>query len=530
LVKMSERITAIVRVRQSEKEVFKSSDKELQLSLVSDDKGVSLGPAPPTSPAPRSSFTFDSVFAASEEDRTVYGSGVKRVVESTLLGYNGTLVSLEVGGGSAEKARGALQDAVVRGAEQIFACLRKSRSSRSAANLVVNCSFIAVAEERVYDLLESSETNGGKISEASGFAELSFTEDSLQSSVHEAVSTSQVVDLLHHGQERERRLVEWLGNHRGPSRARYHHTLLTLTVEYSQFGSMNAPISGALTFVRLSSALSQSLQCTSADGDTDKKVVSLLTLAEIVESLQPNATGGLPEPVSDGIYSKSVLTRLLRDAVGGNCKTVFMCELWEPLSVSSRDEVAAALQLVSRAGKVCNRPNKRDLAERALMSAYMKQLRQQYQNTSDSGEKEEDTANEEERRRAMEQAASALAQAVETGEEEEEDEKILVVARQAKQHRGKTTDGGSDGGGASAVTIDALVGVLQDPDRGVPRALETRLQDVKIRRDVGALFSGAGIVQWMLDNVEGVKSERDAVTLGQFLLDRGAIFHSEGSM
>ena len=396
-MKMSERITAIVRVRQSEKEVFKSSDKELQLSLVSDGKGVSLGPAPPTSPAPQSSFTFDSVFAASEEDRTVYRSGVKKVVESTLLGYNGTLVSLEVGGGSAEKARGALQDAVVRGAEQIFACLRKSRSSRSAANLVVNCSFIAVAEERVYDLLESSETNGGKISEASGFAELSFTEDSLQSSVHEAVSTSQVVDLLHLGQERERRLVEWLGSRRGSSRARHHHTLLTLTVEYSQFGSMNAPISGALTFVRLSSALPQSLQCTPADGDTDKKVVSLSTLSEIVESLQPNATGGLPEPVSDNIYSKSVLTRLLRDAVGGNCKTVFMCELWKPLSVSSRDEVTTALQLVSRAGKVCNRPNKRDLAERALMSAYMKQLRQQYQSTSDSGEKEEDTANDDER-------------------------------------------------------------------------------------------------------------------------------------
>ena len=86
----------------------------------------------------------------------------------------------------------------------------------------------------------------------------------------------------------------------------------------------------------------------------------------------------------------------------------------------------------------------------------------------------------------MELAASALAQAVETGEEEEEEEqeaeKILVVARQAKQHRRKTTGGGSDGGGASTVTIDALVGVLQDPDRGVPRALETRLQDVKIRR------------------------------------------------
>ena len=48
--------------------------------------------------------------------------------------------------------------------------------------------------------------------------------------------------------------------------------------------------------------------------------------------------------------------------------------------------------------------------------------------------------------------------------------------------------------------------------------------------DVGAVFSGADIVQWMVRNVEGVDSERNAEMLGQLLLDRGAIFHSEGSM
>lgn len=47
---------------------------------------------------------------------------------------------------------------------------------------------------------------------------------------------------------------------------------------------------------------------------------------------------------------------------------------------------------------------------------------------------------------------------------------------------------------------------------------------------MGALFSGAGIVEWMLENVEGVRNETDAVTLGQLLVDEGAIFHSEGSM
>ena len=48
--------------------------------------------------------------------------------------------------------------------------------------------------------------------------------------------------------------------------------------------------------------------------------------------------------------------------------------------------------------------------------------------------------------------------------------------------------------------------------------------------DAGAVFSGASIVQWMLDNVDGIDTEEEAQALGQLLLDRGAIFHTEGSM
>ena len=48
--------------------------------------------------------------------------------------------------------------------------------------------------------------------------------------------------------------------------------------------------------------------------------------------------------------------------------------------------------------------------------------------------------------------------------------------------------------------------------------------------DAGALFSGADIVRWMVENVAGVEGEGDAERLGQLLLDKGAIFHSEGSM
>ena len=47
--------------------------------------------------------------------------------------------------------------------------------------------------------------------------------------------------------------------------------------------------------------------------------------------------------------------------------------------------------------------------------------------------------------------------------------------------------------------------------------------------DSGGLFSGHSIVKWMIETLHGVNSEQDAETLGQLLLDKGGIFHSEGS-
>ena len=47
--------------------------------------------------------------------------------------------------------------------------------------------------------------------------------------------------------------------------------------------------------------------------------------------------------------------------------------------------------------------------------------------------------------------------------------------------------------------------------------------------DSGGLFSGRSIVKWMIETLHGVNNEQDAEILGQLLLDKGGIFHSEGS-
>jgi hypothetical protein len=50
-----------------------------------------------------------------------------------------------------------------------------------------------------------------------------------------------------------------------------------------------------------------------------------------------------------------------------------------------------------------------------------------------------------------------------------------------------------------------------------------------IKLDAGSIFCGAELVKWMVQNIDGVENEGDAETLGQLLLDKEALFHTEGS-
>lgn len=57
----------------------------------------------------------------------------------------------------------------------------------------------------------------------------------------------------------------------------------------------------------------------------------------------------------------------------------------------------------------------------------------------------------------------------------------------------------------------------------------TLFYEVDLFLGKGSVFSGYEIVKWLVKNIAGVTSEEDAERIGQIMLDKGAIFHSEGS-
>ena len=398
--KMSKHFNSVLRVE----EAGGAKENGRRLTVSEDRKTVALGHGQPH-PLSREQqglvFAFDRVYSADEDDNALYKHSIKEVVESTLLGYNGTVLffgSARDGSGTSINLRDAITNcAICKAAAQIFRCLKKSRRSKSqsTSNLVVLSSFVMVVDETIHDLLHGFLQDGGSDLDGVEFPKLSFVNGAvIKASVQEVNTTSKVVAVQKYGSQMRGKILQAYG--RSEDQLASHHTIFTLTVEYAQFGSMNSPISGNLSFVDVGTAGPLTQRYTTGN-QVDKSVVSLFTFADVIDSLTLSIgmlqgksefmmnldSEGTPLPCvpstdTSELYKKSVLTQLLKEALGGNCKTLLICHTPEEFANSSYDEVCESLKLASKARVVQNAPNKRDLAEKALMSAYMKELQLTY--------------------------------------------------------------------------------------------------------------------------------------------------------
>ncbi len=451
-INMSKNFTSVVKLvgplePESEKSTAaRSSTINTGSNLLQiQDRTVTL---PATQPLPLSplrnaqlqeiSFSFDRVFGTSDSQDAIYKQSVKEIVESCLLGYHATVVSFGTEldrEQSGNRKEGVL---ICKAAEQIFRCLKKSRRSKtkshsSTSKLVVLCSYSIIVQEKVYDLLfgydstttpqqstaEGSKSRGdGNTIDVELPPELQLLNGSiLGASQHMVKSGKKLAPLLKFGRETESKIVKFeqlrqLRREDGstPQQAMQgvnrtvpgntHHTALTLTVEYSQFGSMNAPVSGNLMFVDVAASdpLANRQRHTTGD-QIAHNFVSLFTFADVIDSLTSNApaiegagsSGStyningegtqlpcVPETMSKELYQNSLLTQVLQDSLGGNCKTLLITYVPELVLPARYGELYETLKLASRARMIQNTPNKRDLAEKALMSAYMRGLQEMY--------------------------------------------------------------------------------------------------------------------------------------------------------
>ena len=347
-------------------------------------------------------YTFDGAFGQQVDQLSFFKQTVKGIVEQMLQGFHGTVFSLGAQNtGRSYTLRGpsfgsgiqlrAGRGAILRSAELVFHCLTRSRSS-ATQGLVVIVSYLTIRSERIVDLLAKS--CASQDVELDEFGELRGLSE------HVVSSSEEVEALLKDANKREAELSEdYDGRQAGSGQS-----IFTITVEHGNLSKSFAPISGVLRLVELSEftlradkTSAQFDESALSDSPCDRSLVTLLHIIREVSHLQARQQVGVAKSVdSHGAalgkvrsseqdsarrllpFKASLLTRLLGESIGGNSKTLLVCHVSSE-SVDSQ-VTRSVLELASTAQTITNYPDKRDLAEQALMSAYLRELRQNYRN------------------------------------------------------------------------------------------------------------------------------------------------------
>ncbi|KAJ8360079.1 hypothetical protein SKAU_G00166040 [Synaphobranchus kaupii] len=291
------------------------------------------------------SLDFDAVWGENAAQKDVYESTAKPLVEALLQGYNGCVITYGspgsgktytlLGGSLTGKQRGIIS----RAAEDIF-------STTESLNCKIRVSFIHVANEKIYDLLESPPAEVCRIHEGE---EMVFVEGLKEVEVG---SSQDLLQLYRRGSA---------NRHAGVSKGEFaskSHTIFNIIAlskklqEESNAQDEQVTVS-KLTLVDLASS-GKALPRSSAlvdgkrsfhstqENPQEAKILkrSLTIFGNVIFALSSTACQHVP-------YRESKLTRILRDCLGGNCQTCLIVTMSSNLM--SITETLSSLQFACRA-------------------------------------------------------------------------------------------------------------------------------------------------------------------------------------
>mmetsp|Transcript_8117 Transcript_8117/g.15977 ORF Transcript_8117/g.15977 Transcript_8117/m.15977 type:complete len:608 (+) Transcript_8117:349-2172(+) len=233
------------------------------------------------------------------------------------------------GGPQSYKYRGVIPRAI----SQIF----NEISNREDQAFSVRVSFVEIYNELLYDLLNQSDTALAVQDDARGGIHVKGLSMKLCANEEEALNC------LFEG-ETNRTVAEHLLN-KSSTRS---HCVFTIHVESrSRVESSEKVVFSKLNLVDL--AGSERTKKTGSEGLTLTEAnfinKSLSYLEQVVIALSDRETGHVP-------YRQSKLTHMLKDSIGGNCKTLMIANIWP--EVSHIEETISTLRFATRMMRVSN--------------------------------------------------------------------------------------------------------------------------------------------------------------------------------
>mmetsp|Transcript_17939 Transcript_17939/g.53743 ORF Transcript_17939/g.53743 Transcript_17939/m.53743 type:complete len:766 (-) Transcript_17939:710-3007(-) len=312
-----------------------------------------------TSEAPKS-FTFDHVMDENISQREVYDIAARPIVDSAIMGYNGTIFAYgQTGTGKTHTMDGApgpeLQGLIPNSFEHIFQEVDASQGTQ----WMVRASYLEIYNEEVRDLLSKN----------------SQTPLELKEHKDTGVYVKGLNSFVVKGEQELRNVVD-VGKknksvgatlmNKDSSRS---HSIFTITIETIDAGMTkeNHIKVGKLNLVDLAGSERQSK--TGATGDRLKEAtkinLSLSALGNVISALVDGKSGHVP-------YRDSKLTRLLQDSLGGNTKTVMVANVgpadW------NYEETLSTLRYANRAKNIKNKPRVNEDPKDAMLREFQEEI------------------------------------------------------------------------------------------------------------------------------------------------------------
>jgi len=306
-------------------------------------------------------FSFDDVFGPSSTQERVYDAAVRPMVRDVLEGMNCTVFAYgQTGTGKTHTMSGARdaecdvlsQDAGVipRAMSQLFEHLESKELEHS-----VKVTYLELYNEEITDLLgppaEEASSSASSASSAAGKVKHALMEDGKGGVAVKGLeevyvgSTEEVFAVLNRGNARRRTEETLLNKHSSRS-----HSVFSVTVhvkdvspdgeEFVRCGKLNlVDLAGSENISRSGAKEKRAKEA----GEINK---SLVALGRVITALV-DKSAHVP-------YRDSKLTRLLRDALGGRCKTCIIATV-SPAS-HSVEETLSTLEYAHRAKNIKNKP------------------------------------------------------------------------------------------------------------------------------------------------------------------------------
>ncbi len=293
------------------------------------------------------SFHFDKILHNVPQEE-VFEYTMNDIIKSSVQGYNGTIFAYgQTGSGKTFTISGAPSNFTYRGIiPRSISRLFNEISTKPEYDFNIQVSYLEIYNEIMFDLLPE---DGKFLGER---ANIEFQEDNKGNvivkglSKHKVTNEEECFNLLFEG-ESNRTISEHKLN-QGSSRS---HCLFMIQLEMkSKIESTEKIMVSKLNFVDL--AGSERVKKTGSTGVTLKEATyinrSLTFLEQVVVALterKGRANDHVP-------YRQSKLTHILKDSIGGNCKTVMVANIWP--EEQFLQETLSTLNFAQRMGGVIN--------------------------------------------------------------------------------------------------------------------------------------------------------------------------------